>query len=276
MKAESVFAVFEPGGPVHACENLPIDALSLGEGVFETVLLLRGRPVFPERHAARLAASCRDLEVADPQEAAALFRRSVEFCAGFKADRGRMRTAVFAGARRGPVALAACRRAGEPPAEAALRIAAGRRHKGALTCRHKTASYLENLIACRAARAAGFYDALWLDDCGNVAETSTANIFFASGRCLSTPPEGAILPGVVRGWILEKAKDLGLGVSIGEIPAREMPGFEFAFVTNSIIGIVPVATAGEASFADPRGAQWFRTLTAAYAEAVEASAAGAF
>ena len=276
MSVESVFAVFGLDGLVEACEGLPVDALSLGEGVFETVLLLSGRPAFPQRHAARLAASCRDLEIAGPEEVEVLFRRSVEFCADFAAERGRMRTAVFAGGRRGPVALTACRRAGEPPAEAALRTATGRRHKGALTCRHKTASYLENLIACRAARAAGFHDALWLDDCGNVAETSTANIFFAAGRRLATPPEGAILPGVVRGWILDNAQDLGLDVSIGEIPAGDMPGFEFAFVTNSIIGIIPVPAAGEASFADPRGQQWFRTLVAAYREAAEASAADAF
>lgn len=276
MSAEARFAVFDAEGPIDDFSRVPIDALSLGEGVFETVLVLSsGRPVFPERHRRRLAASCSALGIACEGVANSLFQKALDLCGTGGMATARLRVAVFAGsAGVGPVALAALRSAAAPPATARLCIAPARRSTGSLQCVHKTSSYIENLIACRHARADGFHDALWLDERGYIAETSTANIFFHADARLLTPAEGALLPGIVRNWIIEKAGGLGIEVSEEQLPADAAGDFEYAFITNSIIGIVPVIAAGGVSFADPRGERWFRDITGAYADALKRAAIG--
>lgn len=275
MSAEVRLAVFDVEGPVDDFSRAPIDALSLGEGVFETVLAVSGHPVFAERHARRLAASCSALAIASEGAAHDLFQKALDLCSDSGLATARLRAALFAGSTgAGPVVLAALRPAAAPPAVVKLCVAPVRRPAGSLQCIHKTTSYIENLIACRRARADGFHDALWLDGRGSIAETSTANIFFQAGGRLLTPGEGALLPGIVRGWILERADAFGLEVLEEEIDAAAARDFEHAFITNSIIGIVPVLAAGEATFADPRGERWFRDLTGAYADVLERAASG--
>ncbi len=276
MRAESAFAVFGLGGHMESCAGLPIDALSLGEGVFETVLVLSGRPVFSRRHEARLAASCAELGIALQREARQLYNTALEWAAATVAPRLRLRIAVFGGSRdEEPIALAAARPAVTPAGAARLATAALRRQRGAVASMHKTTSYIENLHCLRRAREAGFHDALWLDDAGDIAETCTANIFFAEKGALVTPGEGAILPGVVRGWILENAANMGIAATQEQITAVQAQRFEHAFMTNSLIGIIAVVAIGELRFADVRSEKWFGRLAAAYEDAVNNSASAA-
>jgi branched-subunit amino acid aminotransferase/4-amino-4-deoxychorismate lyase len=107
--------------------------------------------------------------------------------------------------------------------------------------RHKTVSYLANLVIRDQARKAGCDDALIVDSEGNVAETSTANVFVGLGSRIVTPSLGCILPGIVRQWVLRAAPAADVTVEECRLPAVALSHCEYAFVTNSVVGLVGVS-----------------------------------
>jgi 4-amino-4-deoxychorismate lyase len=268
---ETYQATIDVGGNVGAVGELPVDALSLGRGVFETMLVINGRAALAGEHAARLARSCEALAIASPDEAKRLFDAALNWLRDIAPERARFRVAVFGHAgKEAPLALTALADAGEPRRETTLGIARGRRAPSPLTI-HKCVDYLADSLSREEAIAEGFDDALWLDVDGNVAETSTANIFFMADGPLVTPETGCILPGVVRKWIIEEAPRAGVEVSERAIASCEIADFRHAFVTNSIIGLVPVSRIGDARFEDLSTRDWFARLLSSWEAALAES-----
>ena len=265
MCQETHYELIDPSGRALASSQIPVDALSLGRGVFETILFINAAAVFRRRHVDRLVASCRALQIADEGQAKALFDHAEQFARRHPGPRVRVRLAVFGEpGGRGAVGLMALRPAGQPKASMKLILADSCRNTSSPTAAHKSVNYLDNLLALGEAKAAGFDDALWLDESGNVAETSTANIFLEIAGALVTPSPGAILPGIVRGWLLETAGKAGVRVLEGKIPAESLGRVERAFVTNSIIGLVPVSQIGRRPLGNAAEAEWFAALQDAY------------
>jgi branched-subunit amino acid aminotransferase/4-amino-4-deoxychorismate lyase len=111
----------------------------------------------------------------------------------------------------------------------------------------KTFQYGSRLRAGQQARRAGFDNALLLDTEGNLLEAAHANIFVRLRDGWATPAAAGeeLLPGTVRQHLLAKAP----------VPVREQPipyallgEVREVFLTNSNVGIVPVAQIDEYSF----------------------------
>ena len=112
----------------------------------------------------------------------------------------------------------------------------------------KTANFLESLLARREARASGADDAVLLNDRGLVAEASSSNIFLVHGGTLKTPRrDSGILPGITRSVVLELAAQLNIPAQEGEVTPVELMESDEAFITNSMIEIMPLtAVSGKA------------------------------
>lgn len=83
------------------------------------------------------------------------------------------------------------------------------------------------------------WDILYCDLDGKVWETTVANIFWLSDGTLHYPkPDGHLLVGTVMEAILESAGKLGLDLQGGSARWDELG--EFCWVTNSLIGMMPV------------------------------------
>ena len=105
----------------------------------------------------------------------------------------------------------------------------------------KTANYMENLLARQEAKTAGFDDALFLNEKGQLTEASTSNVFMVSKDVLTTPtPESGILAGITRDVILELVPDLGIETLEEDIQLEEFEKADEAFLTNSILEIMPI------------------------------------
>jgi len=129
----------------------------------------------------------------------------------------------------------------------------------------KTANYLESLLARQEAKAAGVDDALFLNEKGQLAEASTSNVFLVSKGMLKTPQqESGILPGITRGVILELALQMGIMAFETDIRLEEMLGADEAFLTNSILEIIPITNLNGKAIGDGRPGPITRQLMAAY------------
>jgi branched-chain amino acid aminotransferase len=108
--------------------------------------------------------------------------------------------------------------------------------------RHKTLNYWRKRIALAQAVQAGSDDVLSLSPDGLICETCRANVFLVEGRRLITPGlDGPLLPGVMRGVVLERARRLGIEVEEGPLPLERMSATDEAFMTNSLWGMLPIA-----------------------------------
>jgi len=228
-------------------------AVTHGDGVFETIRLYGGKPLFLIKHRARLARGARLLGLACPSRAAltrnidALLRRNLG-CGDAvcrvslsrppgvdPAARGVARATRVITLRALPADLSRARSRGI----AARTVPFDR--GGGPAAAVKSLSYLPSLLALRLARAAGAQEAILLSSFGEVLEGAASNVFVRVENGFVTPPaDGRILPGVMRGLLLDLARARSLPVAEAPVQLRDLTRAREIFVTNAVRELVPV------------------------------------
>ncbi len=139
----------------------------------------------------------------------------------------------------------------------------------------KTANYLECLLARQEARAAHADDALLLNEKGQLAEASASNVFLADKNVVKTPPLSCgILPGIARETILELGQNLGIRIVEEDIRLEELGASDEAFLTNSLIEVMPLTAINGRKIGSGRPGIVTRRLMVAYKAMVAESSAG--
>jgi branched-chain amino acid aminotransferase len=144
---------------------------------------------------------------------------------------------------------------------------------------HKTTSYFDRILALQEAQRAQAGEALWFSTGGNwLAEGSISNIFLVdSSGTLMTPPltvgedspeatqRRLCLPGITRKLTLE------LAIAANHLPherllsVNDLLGAQEVFLTNAIMGIMPVTRIERHEVADGTPGPMTRQLMQAYA-----------
>ena len=89
----------------------------------------------------------------------------------------------------------------------------------------------------------GFTDSLMLDHEGNIAEATSANIFFKDkNNELNTPIPDSFLDGITRKTVIEIAKSKNIKINERKISPDELSGFIGCFITGTAAEITPVAS----------------------------------
>ncbi len=224
----------------------------LGDGLFETILAVDGRPIRLEDHLFRLAEGARILEIPLPLDVPGIAAgvHAVLEANGLVQGKAAIRVTLTRGpGGRGLVPP-------EDPAPSLLISAseyrvpavAGfsakivpqyRRNEGSPLSRLKTLCYLDGVLALSAAVKAGHDEALLMNNAGSIVCASRANLFARLGDRLVTPPSrDGILPGITRKLVIEIAESLNQPVTEASLDAAEIAGANEAFITNSLLGIV--------------------------------------
>jgi len=242
-------------------DHVPADdrGLAYGDGVFETLLVRKGRPRFLDAHLARLSKGCARLRI--PFAALRELRADIEAAVALAPPLAVLKIVVTRGSavRRGYAADGAetPRRivslwttvplesgAGVMLARTSVRAAdqptlAGIKHL----------NRLENVLAAGEARAAGAFDALMLGGDDRLVSGAMSNVFLVRAGVLSTPLiDRAGVAGVMRGIVLRECAVLGLTVTQKNLMLEDLFGAGEVFVTNARVGVVPVLSVGEHSF----------------------------
>lgn len=140
-----------------------------------------------------------------------------------------------------------------------------RRNAGSPLSRLKSASYLESIIARQEARKAGVEEAICLNDKGLLAEASMSNIFIVTRGLLRTPGlDSAVLAGITREVVLELASQLGIPAAEDDIRQDELFDAEEAFLTNSLIEVMPLTEVDKRQIGSGRAGAITGVLLKAY------------
>ena len=123
---------------------------------------------------------------------------------------------------------------------------------------HKTLNYFSRLSALRDATQRGAGEALWFNVHNYLQSGSISNIFIVKDGTLITPPtrddlldpavaekipypKSATLPGITRQVIFELAAAEKIAIERAAITINQLLDADEAFLTNSIMGIMPVS-----------------------------------
>ncbi len=116
-----------------------------------------------------------------------------------------------------------------PPQKVKLCLSTYRRHSSDPVCRHKSTSYLFNILVKRFALSKGFFDGLILNEKDWICETSSSNIVFFKGSRLYTPcRESGLLWGTTLSAVVEK-------LEVKEEIIKNLDQFDGAFILNSLM-----------------------------------------
>jgi branched-subunit amino acid aminotransferase/4-amino-4-deoxychorismate lyase len=214
---------------------------AFGAGVFTTLRVHRGCPLFLAEHLKRLADHAARLGFAAPEShatARTLMRglelnRLREGVARITATPGP--ASVSLNAKRSPTLVITFESPRRNPGPVSLLVTP---YVSSPWRALKTTAYLDSVLLLQRARQHRCYDAVAQCD-GQLLESGTANLFGVTSRQIRTPgADGRILPGIARARIMARPE-----LAIEEAPLRRagLSRLEGLFLTNCARGVIPVA-----------------------------------
>jgi len=231
--------------------------LNYGDGVFETILVHQGRPVWWPEHWQRLTLGAKLLEIPVPEEANVL-AQALELARG--QTRAVLKLVVTrGGGGRGYLPL-------EKPVPTIILslhdapgLVAGAIRvqwcETTLAIQPRLAGFkhlnrLEQVLARSEWRDPSIFEGLMCDNAGRVVCATAANIFMRiHGRWLTPRVDRCGIAGITRGWLLLNLDD----VEEADISADGLLGCEALFLCNSLRGILPVRSLGQREWPDDAG-----------------------
>jgi aminodeoxychorismate lyase len=226
-----------------------------GDGLFETMRVVGGRPFRLAQHLERLVRGAEFLQIKLPHPPKELQRFTEQLIEKNHMPESVLRIMLTRGPGRrgylpadsGPPTLVMTLH--ETPALATdaqvlwnLVTSPYRISASDVFASFKTTSKMLHIMARADAAARGADEALLVNTNGEAAETATGNLFWVYQDKICTVPTGrGVLPGITRAVVLEICQTLGLQTNKRVIKPEALRNSGGIFITQSTLGIVPVS-----------------------------------
>jgi branched-chain amino acid aminotransferase len=215
---------------------------TVGDGVFETLKTVNGKPFALDRHLRRLnhSASLLELVTPTPEQIQLAITEVVRQEECVQSELGRLRVTITAGnselgsKRSQAWTLVVAWSASSPwPASCKVIVSGVLRNERSPLASAKTTSYAENALALHRATAHGAQEAVLLNLAGNVCEATGSNVFIVKDGVVITPRlEDGCLGGITRELLLEWM-DGETPFEVRSVTRAELMGADEAFLTSS-------------------------------------------
>lgn len=234
-----------------AQEEAKIPALSpgflQGFALFETMRSYNGTIVRLGRHLRRMADSAKLLGL-EPRYPGSRLRAVIGQAVGLSGSSdARVRIILSKGALGTDTLIIAQKY--DPPAALKYRngfkvcISSLRQDESSFLSGLKTTSRVLYELSFNEARTKGLDEAVILNKSGYVAECSRSNIFFVQDKAIYTPSlVTGCLGGITRSIVFDLSRQHGLKIYEGKFIVQDVSGAQEAFLTNSLMGIMPLVS----------------------------------
>ena len=214
-------------------ENLLASVKEVKTALFETILIREGQPVFLDRHIRRLAAGLLFMKMDNLPDSGAV-RKAIVHCLSLaRTVDGAVKLMAV-----GHTLHVLPRKAAPVPAAIAIALSNKViRDSNSPLAKIKTVDRSWSEALRVEALKADVFDCVALNEQGHLTEGGRTNLFLVQNDRIFTPPlHDSCLPGVTRSVVLESGK-----VEEQPLKPEDLAQCEAAFLTNVLIGAVPVA-----------------------------------
>lgn len=217
------------------CMLIPDDGYYFGLGAFETIAVTEGKPQFLSRHFKRLQNTLAFLMIdVDFQEVEDNVRTAL---AKEPMKHGRKALKITVSEKNICVSE---RENPYTPQDYENGFIAGfskiYRNETSPLIYHKTLNYGDCIMEKRLAKKRGIQEPVFLNSKGEIAEGASSNVFFIrEGKLFAPPLCCGMLPGILREYLYETYP-----VEETIIRPEDLQNFDEMFLTNSLLGIMPV------------------------------------
>ncbi len=242
------------------CMNIQLDdGVQFGLGVFETICLYKGKPVLLDWHLERIRNSMETLGITQRIEKEEIFSWIEEQYAKRQAaannaaalEDSELLESEFSALKiliseKNKLLLLRSNPYTKERLQAGFTLDYSPilRNETSPLVYHKTANYGDNILEKRRTHQLSADELLFLNTRGELTEGSTTNLFLVkNGKLLTPPVSSGLLPGILRRFVLEHS-DCEERVLYPE----DLENAEECFVTNSLMGIMPVNRLKETTF----------------------------
>lgn len=232
--------------------------LTYGDGLFETILVRSGRPVFLQQHLQRLSHGCQRLNI--PRADSSALHQDIH--------------RVIPPGHGGVIKIILTRGPGErgftppdsprptrivqfqPPGHAdasrsgiSMRLCTTRLARQPILAGIKHLNQLERVLARAEWRDPGIQEGLMLDSDGLPIEGTMSNLFVVKQDQILTPDLSHCgVAGIIRQTILDHAADHALNTAIKRLSLDDVTHADEVFVSNSVMPVWPVVRFGNAAY----------------------------
>ena len=225
-----------------------------GDGLFETIRVVKGKPFRGAQHLERMVRGAEFLKIKPPFTPKEVHQFAEQLITKNDMPDSILRVLLSRGVGlRGyspkgadsPALVMTLHPVPDDGEPAACRLitATTRIHAADPLTQFKTCNKLTQILARAEAEAKGADEALLLNTTGEVVETAGANLFWIYRDRVCTVPTGrGALPGITRAVVLEICQILGLETIKRVIKPEALRGSEGVFMTQSARGVVPIAS----------------------------------
>jgi len=223
--------------------------LMVGDGIFETVKIVHGRPFALTRHLDRLTLSAQRMDLPEPDLKAIADGVAGCLAAAPPWPLGRIRITYTSGpgplgsdrGNQGTTSVVIVDEQKPFPATAKVTVVPWPRNERGALSGVKSTSYGDNAKALAHAKARGGGEAIFGNLAGDLCEGTGSNIFIVrDGRLITPTLASGCLAGVTRALVIE-----WLGADEVDVPLSALYGAEEAFLTSTTRDVQPIALVDE-------------------------------
>ena len=210
------------------------EGYSFGLGLFETILLYKGKPVFLDEHLARINKSIVDLGL----NIGKLEKNEVFQYLNKNKNILEYEVLKIVLSEKNRLFLKREYTYTEKDYQRAfsLNISEVRRNENSIFTFHKTLNYGDNILEKRKSKKLGYDEPIFLNSKNRITKGAISNIFIVVGDKIYTPKLSCgLLNGIVRQYIVSN-----YDVIESEIDLEFLNNADEIFLTNSLFGIMPV------------------------------------
>ncbi len=229
-----------------------------GDGLFETIPVYEGNPFYAEEHLLRLSEGADIMGLPFNYEISSLEEILKETVKVNSVNRGFLRLTLSRGKGKRGLSPEGCTeplllvvpscsipysRENYKKGYGAIIVKGTRRNSFSPLSRLKTLNYLDNILARMEADKKKAEEGILLNSFGNIACGTVSNIFIYKNDVLVTPSsQCGILKGITRQIVIKMAHEREIQVEERPLDPEELMEAEEAFLTNSLMEIMPLTS----------------------------------
>lgn len=260
-----------------ACVHVEDRGYQFGDGVYEVVAILGGRPIDETLHLDRLERSLRELRIGMPMGRKGLMMTMHELVRRNGVRNGLVYLQITRGVAPRDHKFPAV---SDPTLVMTTKRMSHERHRSAAAgvkvitipdirwqrCDIKSTSLLPNCLGKQQAVEAGAYEAWQIDADGLVTEGTSSNAWIVTGdgHLMTRPTGSEILGGITRATILRIAGEEGLAIEERPFSVAEAQRAREAFLSSATSFVTPVVQVDDKVIGDGRPGPLTSRLTEWY------------